>query len=253
MAVEANSSDTARAGREFAREYGFEMKENQTEVGAAMTLVFGDDGLELREPGDRPGRGMVVDYSSIDLRTGAGNLSKKQPLPRAIGKETKTVLDATAGFGNDAALLACMGFEVLAVERSPVIAVLLEDGLRRALLDEELNQALGDRLRTQAGDSREMLKEMEPKPDAVYIDPMFPEKRKKSALAKKHIRLVREIVGDDPDAEELLEVARDHARKRVVVKRPSHAPPLASDPDLSFEGKLVRYDVYLAASRHQQS
>ena len=251
VAVETNSRDTARAGREFASAHGFEMYENLTEVGAAMTLVFGDDGLELRDPDDRPRRGMVVEYSNIDLRTGAGNLSKKQPLPRAIGKETKTVLDATAGFGYDAALLACMGFEVLAVERSPVIAALLEDGLRRALLDEDLNRALGDRLHFQGGDSRDILEHMDSKPDAVYIDPMFPEKRKKSALAKKHIRFVRQIVGDDPDARQLLEVAMIHARKRVVVKRPTYADPLKADPDLSFGGKLVRYDVYLPASNHR--
>ena len=75
---------------------------------------------------------------------------------------------------------------------------------------------------------------------------MFPAKRK-SALAKRHIRLVREIVGADPDAVELVELARAQAGKRVVVKRPTYAEPLGGPPDMTFDGKLVRYDVYLAA------
>ncbi|MCH7546844.1 MAG: class I SAM-dependent methyltransferase [Planctomycetes bacterium] len=253
IVIESDLTERRDKALEFAQNHNLKVKDQVDTPSPELVLAFRDDVTELRDEQVRPGRGMFVDYSSIDLRTGAGNLSRKQPLPRAIGKETKTVLDATAGFGYDAVLLACMGFEVQAVERSPVIAALLEDGLRRALLDEGLNRALGDRLRIQTGDSRDILEGMDPKPDAVYIDPMFPEKRKKSALAKKHIRLVRQIVGEDPDAGELLEVAMLHVRRRVVVKRPTHAEPLAGDPDLSFGGKLVRYDVYLPASTHRQS
>lgn len=251
ISIESDQPERRDNALKFAQYHGMPVGVEKDLLSAGLVLAFRDDVTELRDEQVRPGRGMFVDYSPIDLRTGAGNLSKKQPLPRAIGKETKTVLDATAGFGYDAALLACMGYDVLAVERSPVIAALLEDGLRRALLDEELNRAIGDRLRIQTGDSRDILEHLDPKPDAVYIDPMFPEKRKKSALAKKHIRLVRQIVGDDQDAGRLLEVALIHARKRVIVKRPNHAEPLKGDPDLSFAGKLVRYDVYLPASNHR--
>jgi 16S rRNA (guanine1516-N2)-methyltransferase len=84
-----------------------------------------------------------------------------------------------------------------------------------------------------------------PQPDAIFIDPMFPPKRKKSALAKKSIRLVRQLVGDDADASELLASALQVARDRVVVKRADDAAPLRDKPSLSFGGKLARYDVYL--------
>jgi 16S rRNA (guanine1516-N2)-methyltransferase len=66
---------------------------------------------------------------------------------------------------------------------------------------------------------------------------------------KKEIRLLRDLVGDDTDAPELLEISRGIARDRVVVKRPDDAPPLAPDPDMSLTGKLVRYDVYLTHHR----
>jgi 16S rRNA (guanine1516-N2)-methyltransferase len=211
----------------------------------ALLLAVTADGLELRD-GDSPQtKGVCADFTSIDLRTGAGNLSHRQPLARAIGRAAETVLDATAGLGHDATLLALMGYVVTAVERSPIIGVLLEDGLERALADERYREALGGRLRVIIGEAREVLRAMEPPPDAVYVDPMFPPKRKASALAKKSIRLLRRVVGDDDDAAELVDAALQRPVRRVVVKRPTHAPPLRPDPAVSFPGKLVRYDVYV--------
>jgi 16S rRNA (guanine1516-N2)-methyltransferase len=79
----------------------------------------------------------------------------------------------------------------------------------------------------------------------VYIDPMFPPKRRGSALPPKAAQMLRELVGHDTDAAELLAAARSIARSRVVVKRPDHAPPLADPVDAQYKGKLVRYDVYV--------
>ncbi|MEK6592435.1 MAG: class I SAM-dependent methyltransferase, partial [Pseudomonadota bacterium] len=109
--------------------------------------------------------------------------------------------------------------------------------------------ALSERLRLVNGDSRALLPTLTPRPDALYLDPMFPPKRRKSAAVKKEMRLLRELVGDDADALELLEISRGIAHDRVVVKRPDDAPPLAPDPSMSLTGKLVRYDVYLARHR----
>jgi 16S rRNA (guanine1516-N2)-methyltransferase len=155
------------------------------------------------------------------------------------------VLDATAGLGHDAALLACMGYQVTAVERSPIIAALLKDGLARALADERYREALGGRLRVIVGEAREILGGLDEAPDAIYLDPMFPPKRKASALAKKGVRLLRRVVGDDEDASELFEAAVARSVPRLVVKRPTSAPPLRPGPVASFTGKLARYDVYV--------
>jgi 16S rRNA (guanine1516-N2)-methyltransferase len=211
-----------------------------------LVLAVSDERLELREPETRPGRGLSVDFSSLNPRQASsrGGFSRRQPLARAIGKATQTALDATAGLGHDAALLACMGYRVTAVERSPIIAALLRDGLRRAMNNPALHEHLRDHLRIINTDARDVLRTQTTQPDAVYIDPMFPPKRKASALARKSVRLVRQIVGEDEDAADLLAVARQHAG-RVVVKRPTYAPPLAAKPTMSFTGKLVRYDVYL--------
>lgn len=210
-----------------------------------MTLAMRDAGWELRDIGDRPGRGFRIDFSHV-LR-GGSNRSRRQPLARAMGRGARTIIDATAGLGHDAALLAAMGFEVTAIERNAVLAAMLEDAVRRAASDERLTRALGDRLRVVHADAREALAaDQFGSVDCVYFDPMFPPKRKASALAKKEIRLVRELVGEDEDAGELLAIAR-RAAPRVAVKRPHHALPLASGVSATIEANLVRYDVYIRA------
>jgi 16S rRNA (guanine1516-N2)-methyltransferase len=138
------------------------------------------------------------------------------------------------------------GFDVTAIERSPALAAMLRWALDRAQSDGRVRNAIEGRLRLVQGDAREILPSMKPRPDAVYLDPMFPPRRKKSALAKKSIRIVRALVGDDPDAAELLSIALAHARERVVVKRLDDAPPLMPGPIASITGTTVRYDVYRA-------
>lgn len=166
-------------------------------------------------------------------------LSRRQPLLRALGRGARQVVDATAGLGGDACLLAWAGLEVLALERSPVVAALLADALENA-------PAGAPRPALLPGDARELLPALSPAPGVVYLDPMFPPRRRDSALARKAPRALRRVVGEDPDAGELLAVARRCATARVVVKRPPEAEPLAP-PDIQYRGKLARYDVYLNA------
>lgn len=249
IAVAAESEDPViqQAAATLARELRLQYVGHATPQSAGLLLVLNDSHLELRDAKARGQRGVFVDFSTLHPKQAArrGGFSPNQPLARAIGKSSKSVLDATAGLGHDAALLACLGYQVIAMERSPIIAALLRDGLRRALEDDLLREYLVDRLQIVNADARHALSGDSIKPDAVYIDPMFPPKRKASALAKKSIRLVRRIVGDDEDAGELLAMARQRAL-RVVVKRPTHAPPLAESPTMSMTGKLVRYDIYVA-------
>lgn len=210
---------------------------------AAMILCQRDDRLVLCDS-DGAGPGVSVDFAHLPVRHGRVQVSKREPLGHAFGRDVRTIVDATAGLGQDAFLLACMGFEVTAVERSPVLFALLENGLERARNDGRLSKAIGDRLHLVHSEATEFLESLEPKPDAVYLDPMFPPKRKKSALAKKSVRVVRALVGDDPDAGALLNIALLNATRRVVVKRPDDAPPLMPRPVASHGGKTVRYDVY---------
>ena len=192
----------------------------------ALVLALDEAGLELRS-GDAPRKhGVRVDFRArvIDRhgRRRPGHASRRQPIVQAIGREPKNVVDATAGFGDDAIALASLGHRVRAIERSPVVAELLADARRRALDDPALRE-IAERLDIRCGDSRRLLAKPGVPPDAVYIDPMYPQKRSRSALPRRQIQLLRRLVGDDPDACELLRTALSCGATRVVVKRPVRA------------------------------
>ncbi|HSW44730.1 MAG TPA: class I SAM-dependent methyltransferase [Phycisphaerae bacterium] len=211
-------------------------------------LVVTDDRLELRAA-NAPGMGPVY----VDFLTGAMRRRQREPgsagqmIARAVGYKGQPlrIVDATAGLGRDAFLLAGLGCTVTAVERSPIVAALLADGLRRAADDPEVGPILRDRLLLVEADARAFLESLSEtnRPDVVYIDPMFPH-RTKSALVKKEMRLCRLAAGDDPDADELFRVALTVARSRVVVKRRLRAPVLVREPAFSYKGRAVRFDVY---------
>lgn len=202
-------------------------------------LVQTSERLILRDRRDPKLNPLSVDFADAEQRPYAAALSRRQPLARAIGK-AQIVVDATAGLAQDSMRLALMGFRVTAIERSPVIAALVTDALHRL----DPRHALSQRLRLIGGDAREVLPGLVPRPDVVYLDPMFPEKRRRSAAVRKELKWLRDLVGDDTDAQELFEIAHRCATQRVVVKRPDHAPPLVANPAASIAGKLVRYDIY---------
>jgi 16S rRNA (guanine1516-N2)-methyltransferase len=202
--------------------------------------------VELRREGEREGRGVRCDLAAMSLKGGRAE-ARAMPIVKAVG-DARTVVDATAGLLGDAFLLAVAGFEVTAIERSALVYLLAKDGLERAERDVRLAELLGGRLKVVHADAREWLAKRAgtaEAPDAVVIDPMFPPKRKKSALPRKEMVALREAVGTDLDAAELLAAARACARQRVVLKRGDDAPELAK-PDWSIEGTTVRFDAWRA-------
>jgi 16S rRNA (guanine1516-N2)-methyltransferase len=169
---------------------------------------------------------------------------RKNDLAKAIGKHTKTVLDATTGWGQDTLSLFRMGYEMQCFERSNLMVTLLEDGFSRLKNVEWVKtHQLQVPLLTH-GNAIELLLQLQIPPDCIYLDPMFPPKRKKSALAKKSIQTLQQLLGQDEDKIQLFEAAKGVHPKRVVVKSPLYAPPLGGKPYLQFKGKLIRYDVY---------
>jgi 16S rRNA (guanine1516-N2)-methyltransferase len=185
---------------------------------------------------------------------------KGQPLIRAMGKIKEgvpTILDATAGMGGDSFVIASQGFKVVMVERSIAVAALLEDALKRALdnlqnlspeaSDPELLSIIMNMSLVQA-DSAEYLLSQKPIVDVIYMDPMYPEK-KKSAATKKEMKALQNLVGPDRDSENLLQAALQTAAYRVVVKRPKNAPiiqlknPLLK-PSAEIFSPNTRYDIY---------
>lgn len=161
------------------------------------------------------------------------------------------LIDATAGLGQDSFVLASLGAQVTMLERNPIVQCLLQDGLARARASHDLDLAdVISRMSLEKTDAYEYLQKDlgENRPHIVYLDPMFPE-RKKSAQVKKEMQSFHDVVGADLDADKLLDQARSTALARVLVKRPKAAGFLADvKPDHQLSGKTGRYDIYVNAS-----
>lgn len=200
------------------------------------------------------GHDVCVDLLSIDTTSSAGR-AINTPFFRALGvrkgePRRPRVLDATAGLGEDAWLLASAGCQVVCLERNPIVHALLRDGLRRALAEPPLQASqrqqgtIGlrhDSILQQGGCWTKGPAEAF---DVVYLDPMFPTGRR--AVERKPMRVLRHLVGDDDDAQALWQAAMQIPARRVVVKRPRKAPLLGDvPPTLSQQGKALRYDIYI--------
>lgn len=210
--------------------------------GADLLLVAEAGRLALHEPGTRTR--LTLEYTAAERRRYRAGASR-DPLVRAIGRASR-VVDATAGLGRDAVHLAWVGRQVIAIERHPVVAALLEDALAAATRSGALEPGTIELVHA---DAIAALPTFRPRPEIVYLDPMFPAKRRRSAAVRKEMRLLRLLLGEESeDAGALFEAARAAATARVIVKRPDHAPPLVPDPAVSYGGKLVRYDVYHTAA-----
>jgi 16S rRNA (guanine1516-N2)-methyltransferase len=215
---------------------------------AEFALQLGDDGLQLAELGPQAPGPVRVDFveGAVAHRRLFGGGSG-QMIAKAVGVQPgvrPSVLDATAGLGRDAFVLATLGCAMTLSERQPIIAALLEDGLARARRDAEVAPIAAQMCLLQ-GNAIELMRDWQGEPpQVIYLDPMFPH-RDKSALVKKEMRLFRPLVGDDLDAPALLQAALALASHRVVVKRPRKAPIIeGAKPSYALEGKSSRYDIY---------
>lgn len=223
-------------------------------AGGRLALLVDRGGLALADGGmsrSRPVRADFGDRALLYRLQRAG--PRSESLGRALGlggRHGLLVVDATAGWGRDSAVLGALGCNVVMIERHPVVRLLLADALMRAAASEDAAVcALAARLSLVGADARDVLRRWrDPPPDAILLDPMFPD-RGGSAAPRKEMHLFQELVGDDGDAADLLEAALLLARHRVVVKRPLRAATLPGPrPAHAITGRSTRLDVYVLRS-----
>lgn len=229
------------AFRQHLAACGVDVLEGLPESG--VYLLADQEGLALAKVG---AKGVVrVDFvhGTAQHRRlyGGGEL-----LGKAVNHSSQPrVWDGTGGLGRDAFVLASLGLSVTVSERHPVVAALLADGLRRAGEDAAVAPIAG-RIAFCQGEMQTLLPGQDP-PEVVYLDPMYPQ-RQKSAAVKKEMAYFHELVGVAAATDDalLLQTARRHATKRVVVKRPQGGAVLAGvTPAFQYQGKSTRFDVYL--------
>lgn len=231
----------------LAERLNIPLLENNTPTSEWLLIVI-ENGLELQHT--KNNHNLFIDFLSgpLSFRLKQSR-TKNELLAKAVGikkHRQSFIIDATGGIGRDAFILANLGCTVTVLERSTILSIVLEDALARAL-NEEHYKFLNIKLFNI--DAIKFLSELNANeyPDVIYLDPMYPH-RTKSALVKKEMRLLRDLVGDDHDADKLLAIALTKARQRVVVKRPRLAAALMNKkPDFTVTGTSQRFDIYLTS------
>ena len=210
------------------------------ENGDGLTLLFSAGGRSL------VGYGMSYhgDFTSMARRVLGGHLQHEMLAKAAKTKsilEHPKAIDATAGMGEDSFILAACGYEVTMLEKDPVIAALLADALRRAEGDPDIGEIVS-RMHFVEDDSIGYLRSLAEPPELVYLDPMFPE-RKKSGLIGKKLQLIQKLECPCSDESELLDAALSAHPAKIIIKRPLKGAYLAGKvPGYSIKGKAIRYD-----------
>lgn len=253
FSISYSSDNSKHAAINFSKNYGFPCLPDK-EVNTALNLNYTDEYVELRD--NEKNTSIHIDFLTGELahrqKFGGG---RGQSIAKAIGLKQgmapPTIIDATAGLAKDAYVLACLGCAMTLIERSPVVAELIKDAIHRAEEDEHFQTILANGFKVVTESSINYLSRLKTSaekkyPDVIYLDPMFPE-RKKSASVKKNMQILQKLLGKDDDVQELLNIALQIANKRVVVKRPKGAPLISElKPDYTVETRKMRYDIYLS-------
>lgn len=224
--------------------------ENAVEKQCSFLLFYDNARLSLQQNDQGASGPLCVDFEDATLAYRQRHARQPEAILKALGAkhgESLHIVDATAGWGLDAFVLAAAGHRVDLFERSVILHALLQDGLSRAAIsgDERL-AAIVRRMTLHFGESSVKLQAWgDAHPDVIYLDPMFPD-RSKSAKVKKNMYLLQQMLHDELPAETLLRDALSLARRRVVVKRPAHAGFLEDiKPSFQLTGKSSRFDIYL--------
>lgn len=231
--------------QELAQRLNIPLRQSTESNSETFFLTWRDGELKLLDKELLKKGGLSVDIAPRNGEQRSYPAPKEGAFAQAIGRKTKTVIDATTGWAQDSLCLFRMGYEVRCIERSPMMVELLTDAFARLARESWVQKLQLAPPILMPGDAIELLQTLEVSPDCIYLDPMFPPKRKKSALSKKSMTILQELVGEDCDKTTLFETALAATGKRVVVKSPDYAEPLGGKPSESFSSKLLRYDVYI--------
>ena len=221
----------------FARRIGAEISEKP---GPKLTILFHAKGVSLT------GYGLSYqgDFENMLHRVTNGRLQHEMLVRAAKSdKPGRKAIDATAGMGEDAFLLAAQGSEVTLFEQNPVIAVLLKDALRRAKKHPVLKD-IASRMNLVQDNSVEGMSKLLDPVDVIYLDPMFPA-RQKSSLINKKLQLIQKLEPPCSEETDLFDAAISASPSKSIVKRPLKSEFLAGrKPSYTLNGKAIRYDCY---------
>lgn len=194
------------------------------------------------------------------------------------------IVDGTAGAGADSWQLAASGATVTMVEQHPVLFTQLYAAIdaarntdyssseqassdptadiahRISVINASVETLLAKTLLAKTLSASTSIAHEDAKAEsplrpinAIYLDPMYPARRSKAAV-KKPMQFIQGLVGKGPDpftvVSDCLHALKHTPINRVVVKRPSDAPPVLAAGDwdgqhVTVNAGAARFDVYL--------
>ena len=236
--VSVQGESPARAW-EAAQQLELQYRSHQDSAG--LILVVGETSAWLELEGVKVA--LQFDSAAMQHRRKGGH---NELLGRAVGLKADRkppIWDATGGLGRDAFVLADLGCQVTLCERVPVLAWLLNQAVQAAAVSGvDQVRAAAEKMSVLAADSKT---QRAPAGTVIYLDPMFPE-RKKAAAVKKEAAMLQHLADQTDDGESLWLWAWDQPVERIVVKRPLRAPILGHiRPAYTLKGKSVRFDVFI--------
>jgi 16S rRNA (guanine1516-N2)-methyltransferase len=198
LSISYDSEETKPAALAFSEQHQYPCI-NISDVTTPLSLNFKNEYVELID--NEKNIAIHVDFISGDLahrqKYGGG---RGQSIAKAIGLKQgtppPTVLDATAGLAKDAYVLACLGCSMTLLERSPVIAELTKNAIQRATDDEHFKTILEVGFNVINQSSIEYLTKLSNElnvalPDVVYLDPMYPDKKKSGEKTERGRTFIR--------------------------------------------------------------
>tara|TARA_B100001564_G_C20571474_1_gene638571 strand:+ start:27 stop:728 length:702 start_codon:yes stop_codon:yes gene_type:complete len=180
---------------------------------------------------------IIVDFNDKDFikRINIRLKDHKDIFHKIFSDKNSDILDGTAGFGRDGTLLNSMGHNVTMIENSPIVSLLLKNGIERS----------DNNIRLFHGNVYDLLKHSKKKYDYIYLDFMF-NKLKTNSLSSKYDETLKLIATIDANKKEIVEMAKKNCKKKVVVKEPSNSTSSLPKPNHIIKTKLISYNVYLS-------
>ncbi|MCK5356608.1 MAG: class I SAM-dependent methyltransferase, partial [Methyloprofundus sp.] len=132
-------------------------------------LTYRDGCLKLLDKELLKKGGLMVDIEPRHGEQRSWPAPKEGALAQAIGRKTRTVVDATTGWAQDSLHIFRMGYELTCIERSPVMLKLLADAFLRL---EQLSWVKNLALPVPAlmpGNAIDILPQLVSAPDCIYI------------------------------------------------------------------------------------
>ena len=239
VAVERRGREVAaRIGAPFVAREG-SLAQLRRRADAEILYVAGRARDELRSE-----HGQIFVHGGMLAQRVAQGLA--HPLIRAVApdgpRRVRRIIDATLGLAGDALLLAAvLDAEIDGFEKSPALACLLEDGLRRLRVEpESLRGGAARRIHLEPGSAERGLASRDLSADVVVFDPMFDVPRR----AQPNFELLRAVAETTPLSDDTFALAKAIA-PRVVLKLPRGAPaPDALGCTRRERGKAIDYAVF---------